>query len=123
MESLSIKQQRKQNLTAARVCCASMAAQRVSKILSEVDVDIDLASIDELRELLKTIIDTVVVEEEPFSTTVRFNNKHVGKPSVWDGEIEEEFKTWSEKFTTFMANAGDKSWRKILKALQAREGD
>ena len=74
-----------------------MAAQRVSTILSEVNVDIDLASIDELRELLKTIIDTVVVEEEPFSTTVRFNNKHVGKPSVWDGEIEEEFKTCQKK--------------------------
>ena len=95
MESISIKHQRKQNLTAARVCCASMAAQRASKILSEVNVDIDLASIDELRELLKTIMITVVVEEEPFSKTVCFNNKHVGKPSVWDGETEEEFKTWS----------------------------
>ena len=100
-----------------------MAAQRVSKILSEANVDIDLASTSELRDLLKTIIDTVVVEEEPFGTTVRFNNKHVGKPGLWDGETEEEFKTWSEKFTTFIANAGDKSWRKILKALQAREGD
>ena len=50
----------------------------------------------------------------------QFHDKHVGKPNPWDGEKEEDFKVWNEKFTTFMANAGDKKWRKILKAIQCR---
>ena len=32
-------------------------------------------------------------------------------------------KNWSERFTTYMANAGDKVWRKILKALQVMGDD
>ena len=39
------------------------------------------------------------------------------------GDTEQEFKNWSERFTTYMANAGDKVWRKILKALQVMGND
>ena len=102
-----------------------MAAQRVAEILS--GTDIDLASTDEMRELLQRIVESVAEgasqSDQPFRGTACFNNKHVGKPIVWDGETEEDFKTWSGKFAVCMANAGDKSWRKNLKVLQAREGD
>ena len=37
-----------------------------------------------------------------------FSGKNTGKPDPWDGDTEQVFKNWSERFTTYMVNAGDK---------------
>lgn len=85
------------------------------------DVDWDSMDLDGLKEVMRDV--TKLVQEEMAEITKkagRFNDKHIGKPIPWDGEKEEEFKAWNEKFTTFMANAGDKKWRKIMKTIQSR---
>ena len=46
-----------------------------------------------------------------------FGGKHTSKPSPWNGEDEKAFKSWTEKFTMYMSNAGGKIWRNILKIL------
>jgi hypothetical protein len=72
-----------------------------------------------LRDILKKIIKAVGATKK-----VRdFSEKHVGKPTPWDGEKEDDFKSWTEKFTGFMSAAGDKIWRQILKELQSKEDD
>jgi 3-hydroxyacyl-CoA dehydrogenase len=91
-----------------------MVAERLVDICGELDAD--LATVEELRELLKKIQKTVGTKK-----VSGFNDKHVGKPVPWDGEKEEKFKTWSERFSSFMATAGDKIWRKIIKDLQGRD--
>ena len=52
-----------------------------------------------------------------------FGGKNTGKADLWDGDTEQEVKIWSEHFRTYMANAGDKVWRKIVKALQVMGDD
>ena len=43
-----------------------------------------------------------------------FGAKNTGKPDPWDGDTEQEFKNSSERFTTYMANAGDKVWLQVM---------
>ena len=93
-----------------------VAEQSVAHICGE--VDIDNATQEELREIIQNILKVVTKKR-----VSGFSDKHVGKPSQWDGEKEAEFKTWSEKFTSFMAGAGDKAWRTVLKELQTRDDD
>ena len=45
------------------------------------------------------------------------------KPSPWNGEDEKAFTSWTEKFTMYMSNAGDKIWRNILKKIQSLSND
>ena len=52
-----------------------------------------------------------------------FGGKHTSKPSPWNGEDEKAFKSWTEKFTMYMSNAGDKIWRNILKKIQSLSND
>ena len=95
----------------------SMAAELVSDVCGEID-DVDLATVEELRDLFNNIVKACEMKK------IRgFSDKHVGNLLPWDGEQEAEFKTWSEKFTAFMSNAGDKMWRGVLKELQKRDGD
>ena len=109
------------------------------------DIDVDLAEHEDLKTLVKKFIEIVKdpanfetsdEEHQPGATprgrtesdievkTVGgFSGKNIGKPTPWDGEAEQEFKGWSERFTAFMANAGDKTWRKIIKKIQTLEKD
>ena len=52
-----------------------------------------------------------------------FGGKHTSKPSPWNGEDEKAFKSWTEKFTMYTSNAGDKIWRNILKKIQSLSND
>ena len=52
-----------------------------------------------------------------------FGGKHTSKPSPWNGEDDKAFKSWTEKFTMYMSNAGDKNWRNILKKIQSLSND
>ena len=95
-------------------------AAKLAELLK--DVDWDLIDLGGMKEVLRNIAN--IVQQELTTTegkqTGQFHDKHIGKPDPWDGEKEEDFKAWNEKFTTFMANAGEKKWRRILKAIQAR---
>ena len=110
------------------------------KILSSVEED--LSDLEEFRALIKKIKAVVwkgreqeVYDEQRRSESPQtaeyseanavggFSRKNTGKPDLWDGDIEQEFKNWSERFTTCMTNAGDKVWREILKALQVMGDD
>ena len=64
-----------------------MAAELVSDICGEID-DIDLATVEELRDLFKKIVKACEMKK------IRgFSDRHVGKPVPWDGEQEAESKT------------------------------
>ena len=54
-----------------------MVAERLVDICGELDAD--LATVEELRELLKKIQKTVGTKK-----VSGFNDKHVGKPIPWD---------------------------------------
>ena len=105
-------------------------------------VEVDLSDLEELRVLIKKIKAVVwtgrekeVDDDQPRSESPQtaeysevnavggFGGKNTGKPDPWDGDTEQEFKNWSERFTTYVANAGDKVWRKILKELQVMGDD
>ena len=120
-------------------CCFSVMVAELKILLS---VEEDLSDLEELRALIKKIKAVVwkgrekeVDDEQPRSESPQtaeysevnavggFGGKNTGKPDPWDGDTEQEFKNWSERFTTYMANAGDKVWRKILKALQVMGDD
>ena len=58
-----------------------------------------------------------------FRRSRNFGGKHTSKPSPWNGEDEKAFKSWTEKFTMYMSNAGDKIWRNILKKIQSLSND
>ena len=54
-----------------------------------------------MRDVLRNV--AKIVQEMTTNGTKRtaqFHDKHVGKPNPWDGEKEEDFKVWNEKFTT-----------------------
>ncbi len=93
-----------------------MAAEQWSKInkIAE-DIDVDLADETALKSLLTQVLS--MLPKPDVGKVQGFEDRHVGKPVQWDGEKEEKFKTWSETFTSFMARAGDKVWRKIIKEL------
>ena len=104
-----------------------MAAELV-EILNTVDWD--LIDLDGMKEILRNVTKIVMQQEvsgndakgtgNDVKGVGKFHDKHIGKPTPWDGEKEEDFKAWNEQFITFMANAGDKKWRNILKAIQKR---
>ena len=52
------------------------------------------------------------------NTLSGFNSKDGGKPTPWDGENEEEYKSWDDQFLAYMACAGDKMWKDILKKIK-----
>ena len=52
-----------------------------------------------------------------------FGGKNTSKPDPWDGDTDQEFKIGPNASRGYMANAGDKVWRKILKALQVMRDD
>ena len=93
------------------------------------DLQAELMDEAELRSLLSKLIQNIEGTEDPpgeaqedtsknrsaVKSVGGFGGKNVGKPTPWDGEKENEFKAWSEKFTSYMANAGDKTWRNIIK--------
>ena len=108
----------------------------VAELKILLSVEEDLSGLEELRALIKKIKAVVwkgrekeVDDEQPrseFPQTAEysevnavggFGGKNTGIPDPRDGDTEQEFKNWSERFTTYMANAGDKVWRKILKGL------
>ena len=112
----------------------------VAELKILLSVEEDLSDLEELRALIKKIKAVVRKgrekegdDEQPrsdFPQTAEyseanavggFGGKNTGKPDPSD--TEQEFKNWSERFTTYMANAGDKVWRKILKALQVMGDD
>ena len=112
----------------------------VAELKILLSVEEDLSDLEELRALIKKIKAAVRKgrekegdDEQPRSETPQtaeysevnavggFGGKNTGKPDPSDAE--QEFKNWSERFTTYMANAGDKVWRKILKALQVMGDD
>ena len=100
------------------------------------DVDVDLMDQDDVKRLLKACMDYIKNKDEAKEDEQRddgdgqgrdggwtknianFGSKNVGKPSVWDGENEETFKIWHEELTKFMATAGDKIWKDIIKHIQ-----
>ena len=107
-----------------------MAAELLVEVLK--DIDWDLIELDGPKDIMKKILtqaqkETKDKKQDPGQSQAdgkklgHFNDKHIGKPKPWNGEKEDEFKAWSEQFTTFMANAGDKKWRKILKTIQTKE--
>ncbi len=76
-------------------------------------IDIDLAEEDELLEMLKKVMGMITQKAEGLKS---FCDKHVAKPNPWDGgEDEEDFKSWTDNFTSFMATAGENKWRGIIK--------
>ncbi len=76
--------------------------------------DVDLAELDELREAVKYLIS----EQKKGATFIKgFNDNFAGKPGIWGGESEAEFKSWTERLSMFMSNAGDKKWKTILRQL------
>ena len=103
------------------------------------EVDIDLLEAADLRALVKKCIGFINKEEtapgevqaeedeEGYEVLIKtfegFGAKNVGKPIAWDGEDEEHFKNWQGKLTTFMATAGDKSWKTILVNIQNLKED
>ena len=109
----------------------------IAELMILVSVEEDLSDLEELWALIKKIIALVwkgrvkeVDDEHSHSESPQtaeysevnvvggFGGKNTGKPVPWDGDTEQEFKNWSERLTTYMANTGDKVWRKILEALQ-----
>ncbi len=101
-----------------------MVAGAVANTIAElmVDVDLDMAPEDELRDILMRFMDAML-ETDTGKDLRNFSDKHVAKSTPWDGEKEDEFKSWTEKLVSFMAGAGDKRWRTIIKEIQKREED
>ena len=62
-------------------------------------------------------------DKDLIQTISNFGGKHTSKPSPWNGEDEKAFKRWTEKFTMYMSNVGDKIWRNILKKIQSLSND
>ena len=87
------------------------------------DFDIDIATAEELREVLKKLIKTQRETGMDHSRMTRVRDKFVGKPTPWDGENEADFKAWDEKFVMFMSSVFDKSWKKIFKQLGKMEDE
>ena len=99
--------------------------------------DVDIMDVDEMQKLLKKIILNMRVAEEHavpepgeadddkdlIQAISSFGGKHTCKPSPCNGEDEKAFKSWTEKFTMYMSNAGDKIWRNILKKIQSLSND
>ena len=99
--------------------------------------DVDIMDVDEMQKLLKKIILNMRGAEEPavpepgeadddkdfIQAISNFGGKHTCKPSPWNGEDEKAFKSWTEMFTMYMSNAGDKIWRNILKKIQSLSND
>ena len=99
--------------------------------------DVDIMDADEMQRLLKKIIFNRRCAEEPavpepgeaddaedlIQAISNFGGKHTSKPSPWNGEDEKAFKSWTEKFTMYMSNAGDKIWRNILEKIQSLSND
>ena len=87
--------------------------------------DVDIMDVDEMLKLLKKIILNMRGAEERavpepgeddddkdlIQAISNFGGKHTSKPSPWNGEDEKAFKSWTEKFTMYMSNVGDKNWR------------
>ena len=114
----------------------------VAELKILLSVEEDLSDLEELRALIKKIKAVVwkgrekeVDDEQPrlespqtaeyseVNAVGGLGGKNTGKSDPSDGDTEQEFKNWSERFTTYMANAGDKVWLKILKALQVMGDD
>ena len=70
-----------------------MAAERVAEILRSTDWE--LLDLDGLKDLFKTVLGVVQTEivKDPIAgekTKIhKFNDKHVGKPKPWNGDVEE----------------------------------
>ena len=95
----------------------------LKKILGTLnEEDVDIMDVDEMLKLLKKIIlnmrgaEELAVPEpgeddddkDLIQAISNFGGKHSSKPSPWNGEDEKAFKSWTEKFTMYMSNAGDK---------------
>ena len=52
-----------------------------------------------------------------------FRDKNIGKREPWDGEDEAVFKTWLEKLSAHMAEAGGKVWKKVIKHIGEMDED
>ena len=91
-------------------------------------VEEDLSDVEELRALIKKIKAVVwkgfekeVHDEQPRSESPQtaeysevnavggFGGKNTGKPDPWDGETEQEFKNWSERFCEVHGQRGRQS--------------
>ena len=95
-----------------------MAAERVYRVPD--DFDIDIADAEELREVLKKLLNN---KEHGNDNGRKIPDKFVGKPIPWDGEQEAEFKAWEEKLAMFMSTVVDKNWKKIFKKLNKMEDE
>ena len=99
--------------------------------------DVDIMDVDEMQKLLKKIILNMRGAEEPdvpepgeadddkdlIQAISNFGGKRTSKPSPWNGEDEKAVKSWTEKRTMYMSNAGDKIWRNVLKKIQSLSND
>ena len=99
--------------------------------------DVDIMDVDETQKLLKKIILKMRGAEEPtvpepgeadddkdfIQAISNFGGKHTSEPSPWNGDDERAFKSWTDKFTMYMSNAGDEIWRNILKKIQSLSND
>ena len=105
--------------------------------------DVDLMEIGQLKTLIKDLIqrlklqarsdnaDTENDEEvapkkdrEGMKTFMSgFGDKNIGKPEPWDCEDEAVFKTWFEKLSAHMSEAGDKVWKKVIKHIGEMDED
>ena len=56
-------------------------------------------------------------EEGVVNKVTAFKDKSLCKPEPWDGEEESQYKAWSERLTSYMAGAGDKVWKKIIRHI------
>ena len=56
-------------------------------------------------------------EEGVVNKVTAFKDKSLCKPEPWDGEDESQYKAWSERLTSYMAGAGDKVWKKIIRHI------
>ena len=110
----------------------------LKKILGTLNPEnVDIMDVNEMQKLLKKIILNMRCAEEPavpepgeadddkdlIQAISNFRGQHTSKPSPWNGEDEKAFKSWTQKFTMYMSNAGDKIWRNILKKIKSLSND